>query len=114
MQPLMVLPLLFELLEAVEVSLLEPDWLPGAPELVSAPGPPPVAPAPPIEGPPPEPPVDPAPPAPAPPLPCAIAAIDSNRATVIVNIKLVNLLRMVLLLGFHPKAVGCSLRGRGG
>jgi len=101
MHPLRVLPpLLLEVLEVV--SLLPADWLPGAPELVSVPGPPPVDPAPPIDGPPPEPPVDPAPPAPAPPPPCAIAVSDSNNATVIVNIKLVILLRMVLLLRLSP------------
>src|SRR3954468_14628125 len=103
MHPFRVLPpLLLDLLEVV--SLLPADWLPGAPELVSVPGPPPVDPAPPMDGPPPEPPVEPAPPEPAPPPepPWAMAATDSNTVTVIINIKLVILLRMVLLLRLSP------------
>jgi len=105
MQPFKVLPplLLLELVEACPD--MSPDWPPGVPELVSAPGPPPVEPAPPEEGPPGEPPVEPAPPAPAPPPappPWAMAASDSNNVTVIINVKLVILLRMVLLLRLSP------------
>src|SRR3954464_1765126 len=114
MHPLRVFPpLLLDLLEVV--SLLPADWLPGAPELVSVPGPPPVLPAPPIDGPPPEPPVEPAPPAPAPPPdppappPCAAAASDSSNVTVIINMKLVILLRMVLLLRLSPSGSDAEL-----
>jgi hypothetical protein len=107
MHPFKVFPPVFAA-EEFEVSLLEPDCAPGVPELLSAPGPPPVDPEPPIEGPPGEPPVDPAPPAPAPPPEppapplCAAAASDSNNVTVIINMKLVILFRMVLLLRLSP------------
>src|SRR5256885_8266553 len=116
MQPFRVFPPLLAELELLGVlALLPADCEPGAPELVSVPAPPPVAPAPPFDGPPGEPPVDPAPPAPAPPPPpapppCAAAASDSDNVTVIINMKLVIFLRIDTPPGFVTQR--CRMRGK--
>src|SRR5438067_4815007 len=99
MQPFRVFPPLLAELELLGVlALLPADCEPGAPELVSVPGAPvpEPCPGPPLPLPPPIPVLPPAPPPPA----WAAAASDSNNVTVIINMKLVILLRIDTPPGF--------------